>query len=217
MIKISRSRKRKAEALEYLGSRDRDGIITWTRENESALRTLFTLTFHHDETIRWRAIESIGIAVKEVGRVNIEKVREFIRSMIWLMCDESGGIGWHAPQAIAETLYGVPSLLGEYGKLLPKYLIEEPFIKSAHFALVRISEMDREIIEDAADILVGSLNDSDPAIRGCSIIALGVLKSNDYAEHIKKFARDKSKFKLYDFSSGTIIETTVGQIAESAM
>ena len=217
MIKMSRGRKRKAEVMQYLGSRDHEGIIQWTRENQSALRTLFTLTFHQDDVIRWRAIEAIGIAAKKVRESDIDKVREFIRSLIWLMSDESGGIGWYAPEAIAETLYNIPSLLGEYGRLLPQYLLEEPFIKSAHFALARLSTRDIKIIDDAADILTGSLNDSDPAIRGCSIIALSVLKTDDHIMHIMKLVHDEAAFTMYNFQSGTPIETTVGQIVKNVV
>ncbi len=217
MVKRSGSRKQKHEVLQYLRTRDLDGIISWTGENESALRRLFLFTFSNDDTIRWRAVEAIGKAAKVVSESNVEKVRDFIRRLFWLMNDESGGIGWYAPEVIGEILFNNPFLLGEYGRLLPQYLSEEPFERGTHFALARLSALDPDLIVKTDDALVWSLNNFDPAIRGYSIMALSMLKTDAYTEYIVKRIQDKSVFTSFDFYTGKLFETSVGQIAESAV
>lgn len=215
MIKVSRVRKRKAEVLQFLQDRNLDAIIAWAQKNDSSLRILFNLTFHSDDLIKWRAIEAIGKVAKATGDSAMEKVRIFIRGLFWLMNDESGGVGWHAPEAIAEILFNIPSLLREYGRLLPQYLIEEPFERGTFFALARLGALDPGLVDQSATILVDSFNNPDPAIRGYSLLALSTLQTDIYSEHFRKLSTDKSTFTTYDSQTGTLSELTVGHIAQN--
>jgi hypothetical protein len=195
---------RKERVRKLVVDRDLAGLASWACESRDPLGGLFSLTYDRDDLTRWRAVEAIGIAGARLARSDIEKVRNFIRKLLWLMNDESGGVGWHAPEAIGELLFRVPELLVEYGKLLPQFLTEPPFDVGAHFAIARIAPRSAELISECKVTLLYSLKSEDPAIRAYAHIALGEDPSGDDAE-----------VELYDFSDGELYSTTVAKSAGS--
>ncbi len=135
--------KRKEKIRAILAARDFPALRQWATETRAPLRLLFSLTYDSDTLIRYRAIEAIGKTAALVAAYDMEKVRTFVRGLIWLMTEESGGIGWHAPEAIAEICIRVPVLYNEYAKLLPQFLEEESFAPSAVAALHRLASLER--------------------------------------------------------------------------
>jgi hypothetical protein len=198
------SAKQKQIARMLLQKRDLRGIESWARENRRALSTLFSLTFETDELLRWRAIEAIGIAAAVKARRELELVRDFIRRCIWLMNDESGGLGWHAPEVIGEILVNVPVLIPEYAELLPHYFDEEPFERGAVLAFLRVGTVDPKLIERHADQLVELMAASDPEIRWVVQKALALI------HRAPKQSPGADQITLYDFDSGELVTQTWG-------
>ena len=118
---------RKKVIRKVLSNRDFKEIREWTVSERNPLRTLLSFTYDSDELMRRRAVEAIGLVADHRARKNLEKVRDFIRRLLWLMNDESGGLARLAPEMIGEILVNVPSLIDEYGPLLFSFLQEEPF------------------------------------------------------------------------------------------
>jgi hypothetical protein len=201
--------KRKAKARQLLENRDLDGIERWTSASKSALSTLFSLTFEKDELIRWRAIEAIGKAAAVVGTQHEERVKDFLRRLLWLMNDESGGLGWHAPEAIGEVLFNIPKLAVEYGIILTSFLKEEPFERGSHFSLVRIGILQPAAILACAPALTASLKEKDPAIRAFACQALRIAGSEIPSDALRVLAQDKEAFHVYDFKKGNLQAVTV--------
>lgn len=212
----SKGKERKKEIYDCLYIRDREKIIKWAQKSSSALRLLFPFTYNSNELVHWRAIEAIGIASKELYKNDIEKLRYFIRNLIWLMNDESGGLAWHAPETIAEILYNVPPLQKEYAKLLPQYLDEESFKKGTLYALIRLQESNPELIIQSSDTLVISLSDSDPVIRGLALVSLKSLHSDFYKDFIRIRLNDHAKVPIYNFENGSLYYLTISQIAQES-
>ncbi len=80
-----------------------------------------------DENLRWPAIEAAARFMERWWKSGKEeKVRIYIRTLFWSMNDESGGIGWSAPQTIAEIIANIPELIDPYGSMMIAYSIEEP-------------------------------------------------------------------------------------------
>jgi len=90
--------KRKSKVKELLRERDYDNLQKWAKNMRNPQRTLLSLAYDTDELIRWRAIEAIGKVAQIQAESDIEKVRDLIRRLLWLMNDESGGLGWHSPE-----------------------------------------------------------------------------------------------------------------------
>ena len=129
----------KTVARELLESRDLAGISEWAASQRGVLRVLFSFTYDSSDLIRWRAIEAIGKVAAVVFKSYPEKIKDFIRRLLWLMNDESGGLGWYAPEVFGEILVNIPELVDEYGSLIPPYLHEEPFEAGSRFAIYRIA------------------------------------------------------------------------------
>ena len=209
------SRRRKRELTKLLEQRDRQGLIEWTRSVRTPLRLLFSLTYSDDELIRWRAIEGIGIAAREVAARNLEKVRVFLRGLLWLMNDESGGVGWRAPETMAEVLVQCPELVGEFGGLLPQFLVEEPFEAGTHYALYRLRQVAPELILSSVRELEVSLGDPDPAVRGYAWLSLRHVGSKTASSRLDAFAKDSGKLTIFDFESGELRECQISAIVRA--
>jgi HEAT repeat protein len=175
------------------------------------------LAYDEDELIRWRSTEAIGQLAAVQAQTDPEKVRDQIRRLLWLMNDESGGLGWHSPEHIAEILVAVPQLIDEYAGLLPGYLREEPFQSGAHRAVFRVAKVDSRPFADLVDQLLTSLEDKDPSVRSVAALILGCLKATEAREPIKRLLKDQNRVSCYDFEIGRLIETSVRKMAEEAL
>jgi len=151
--------RRKDKIRAILAARDLEALDLWVGETRAPLRQLFSLTYDGEPLIRYRAIEAIGRVAAMVAANDLEKVRVFTRGLIWLMTEESGGIGWHAPEAIAEVCLRVPTLYEEYARLLPQFLEEEAFAPSVCAALHRLAPLPPELLGEYASHLVARVGD----------------------------------------------------------
>ncbi len=195
---------RKEEVRKLVMDRDLAGLVSWAGESRDPLGGLFSLTYDRDDLTRWRAIEAIGLAGAQLAKSDVEKIRNFIRRLLWSMNDESGGVGWHAPEAIGELLFRIPSLIEQYGKLLPQFLTEPPFAVGAHFAIARIAPLSDELISERSGTLHRSLGNEIPLIRAYASIALR-----------ERLAYDDAEVTLYDFARGELQLTTVAKSIET--
>ncbi len=172
----SRVRIRKEAARDLLSRRDLQVYREWATDDKQVLRTLASLLFETDDRLRWRAIEAIGIAAGVVRQRDQESVRHLVRRLFWLMNDESGGICWCAPEAIAEIIVNCPELISEYGKMLATFLIEEPFEAGTRWAISRIGHLSPDTFAKKQLLLLDSLESDIPEWRAYALLALQALK-----------------------------------------
>jgi hypothetical protein len=201
----------KTDAREILARRDVDELFAWAAKIRSPQRVLFSLAMDNEELIAWRAIEAIGRMAGIQADSDIDRVRDSIRRLLWLMNDESGGLGWRSPELIGEILVNVPDLIGEYAQILTSFLKEEPFERGTHLAVSRLAAINATPFADHVEILGQSLNDPDATIRFYAASALRYLNIANYQSRIEKLANDNQPVKLYDFVTGLLVDTTVGQ------
>ena len=192
-----------------LSHRDLVEIRRWAAEEPNPLRTLMSLTFDGEALIRWRAIEVMGPVAADQAAIDPERVREFLRRLLWLMNDESGGVSWHSPEMIGEVLVNVPSLIKEYAPLLPSFLHEEPFERGTHLALWRVARIKPDAFEHATEQLGQSLIDPDPAIRAFAARAVLEIDPSQGDRIRMQLTGDQAGFSYYDFESGEFQDTSV--------
>jgi hypothetical protein len=207
--------RQKATAGALIRARDIPAIKQWASRGRGSLRTLFSLTYEPDLTTQWRAIEAIGHAAKAIFEQNPEKVKDFARRLFWLMNDESGGIGWRAPETIGEIVYHVPRLADPTAIMLTGFLTEEPFERGTHAALARLGARHPSVIKSCAERLRLSLADRDPAIRAHAYRALNTTQLDVPDAVREKLSRDTETFDLYDFESGEMKTVTVGEYTKT--
>lgn len=210
---VSSGYHRMVGARTMLESRDLIAVAAWAVQARNPMRTLTRLLFDNKSLIRWRAIEAMGIVAGVESHKSLERVRRQIRRLFWLMNDESGGLCWHAPEAIGEIIYNVPELIDEFGTLLPSFFHEEPFEHGSRLAVARVARLKPGIFSNAVEELRHTLDHDDPAMRGYSILALRAIGDRVDIARAKKLSDDDSYISLYDHQTGQLTKTSIAQLA----
>ena len=112
---------------------------------QKVINPLFSFIQHTDEPVKWRAVRAMGRVVSHMAENNIESARIVMRRLMWSLNDESGGIGWGAPEAMGEIMAQDQRLADEYHHMLISYLDEkgnyleyEPLRRGAVWAVNRL-------------------------------------------------------------------------------
>ena len=92
---------------------------------EDLINPLFSSLCNSNEIVRWHAVSAFGIVVSQLAKRNLESARVIMRRFLWSLNDESGGIGWGAPEAMAEIMANHPVLADEYLHMLVSYIQED--------------------------------------------------------------------------------------------
>jgi len=204
------ARQRKDALRLMLEARDHEALLAWGRSERHAVRTVFSALFESDDLLRWRAIEALGLlAGQESGR-DLERVREWLRRLLWNMNDESGGLMWHGAEAIGEILMNVDRLIGEFVMILHSFHQEEPFEAGTYRALARVASLEPERVAPFVVFLQRGLTDPDPRIRAhaARILALVNAPRADHPAWDDVLA-DDTPLTVYDHDTGELRETTV--------
>lgn len=104
----------KADLRRLLQDGDLAAIAAWAGRQRRVLSYLTALTYDPDPQVAGRAIEAFGLAASAISEVDPEFVRGHLRRLFWLLNDESGGIGWRAPELIGEVLRRQPHRFAEF-------------------------------------------------------------------------------------------------------
>jgi HEAT repeat protein len=189
---------------------DPSSVERWASSEPQAAAVLQSLLFDEDDLVRWRAVEAIGRVAAVRAVRDLEPVRELIRRTLWLMNDESGGLLWHGPQLIAAVLANVTPLCEEFVGILESFLEEEPFRAGTRWALWRLAAVRPSAVAAAAPGLAASFTDADPAVRGHAALALSAACGPSATAAL---ARDPAPLVVFDYRTGTLRPTTVGELA----
>jgi hypothetical protein len=163
-----------------LSEADFEAIVGYALGHKRVLSFLTALTYDQDHTISWRAVEALGLAAAKIADTNPEYVRVHLRRLIWLLNDESGGIGWRAPEAIGEIIRQTPSLFEEFIPILVNLMDTEPkdavrFRAGWLWAIGRLAAVHPEEALAALPWITPCLNDPDPQVRGSALWCLSEL------------------------------------------
>jgi len=94
----------KAELVGLLRSGDLHSIVHLAGEHKRVLSWLTGLTYHADPLVADRAVDAFGPAAARIAVYDPEYVRNHLRRLLWLVNDESGGIGWRAPELVGAAI-----------------------------------------------------------------------------------------------------------------
>jgi hypothetical protein len=128
-----------------------------------------------DGILRWRAIESVGCLMNKWWcEGDKEKVREYVRRQLWALNEESGSIGWSAPEIIAETIIHIPELLEPYGSIMLTHALRgEAIIDGVLWAIGRLGRQIREAVASFQDEVLAVFESNNPDILGLAAWAMG--------------------------------------------
>ncbi|MDD3815607.1 MAG: HEAT repeat domain-containing protein [Desulfocapsaceae bacterium] len=118
------SRRIKQEVLALLALPDLDRISTEMRQyaEQDVVNPLFSALSRSEEMLRWHAVSIFGQVVPRLADQDMEAARIVMRRFLWSLNDESGGVGWGAPEAMAEIMLHHDKLAEEYLHMLLSYL-----------------------------------------------------------------------------------------------
>jgi hypothetical protein len=211
-------RLEKTIARSYLDGRDWQGLCHWADAETGALRAITSLLFSVDPLLRWRAVEAVGYYCGwKAKNGNSGVARRLIRRLLWGMNDESGSIIWNAPEAIAEIVVHVQSLIPKFVPILISNIALEPFPRGVHWSLARISGVTPSPLENARTIMYGSLDSDDPFIRAHGAVVLGHLQDKDAVVSLRKLLDDRAQFEVYDIGAGVFQTAEVAAFAEQSL
>ena len=150
-----------------LESNDLDAVVSLVKSNRRALAALVRISYDKETLAAWRAIKSVGLAAKEIVRTDEEFLREAVRKLLWSLSDESGGIGWSAPELLGEIVSSDPKRFSDVIPLIAQVfeVEEEVFRPGVVYALARIAETNPEQVAVYQEIVALSLADKDPLLK----------------------------------------------------
>lgn len=171
---------------ELLGSEDWEQVLRELRKisPRKAINPLISVFYDSDLELRSKAISAFGQVVADLANEDMEAARVVMRRLMWTLNDESGGIGWGAPEAMAEAMACHPGLAEEYVRILLSYIREDgnfleygPLRRGALWGIGRLAQVYPEmLIElDAAKYIRPYLEDDDESSRSLSAHALRML------------------------------------------
>jgi hypothetical protein len=198
--------------------RDWGVLLALADSDRKVLSRILPLTYQPDGLLRWQAVEALGLAAGRVADRDAEFVRGIIRRLIWSLNDESGGIGWSAPEAIGEILANRPKLFAEYAPIVISLfdnLEEDYFHSGIIWAISRIAQVAPELMLDAYEPVLAFLGDADPHVRGLAARCLGYLGIQQAAPRLEQLTSDGGQLLLY--ADGKLNPTTVGSLAREAI
>lgn len=201
--------------------------IAGQHQIKSLISPLFSSLLNPDPAVKWHGISGFGLLVGEkLAGEQMEKARIVMRRLMWSLNDESGGIGWGAPEAMAEIMANNPKLADEYASILRNYLREredgpENFLelpelrRGALWGVARLAQANPGQAEDSIPDFIANLESGDPETVAISLWGLGTLKAAGAAESIEKHLERQEEATLYIDEELALF--TLGRLAEKAL
>jgi len=169
-----------------------------------------------DENLRWAAIRTVAKIIHRWWQSGKEdKVRQYIRTLFWSMNDESGGIGWSAPQAVAEIIRQIPELLDPYGSMMIAYSLDEPpLVKGGLWGIGRLGSMITDTVYFFEDKVLATFQTDDFETLGLASWSMGEACFTPAAPFIEKLQSSTEVVRIY--MENDFIEKPLGQWAQEA-
>ncbi len=199
----------------HLTDYDLKAVEALAERGRRVLSYLVALTYEPEPLLAWRAVEAFGVAAAAIADRDPEFVRGHLRRLLWLLSDESGGIGWRAPELIGEVLRRRPRLFAEFMPILASLLDMEPedairFRAGWLWAIGRVAKVAPRAMQAALPLIAPCLDDADPQVRGLAAWCLGQLGHKDLLATRPDLLKDDASVVFYD--DGALNTVLVGEL-----
>jgi len=226
------NRKIKKRVLQLLA-----GDLTVARQEleqydeHGLVNPLFSALYRPEEVLRWQTVTIFGEVLARLADKDMEAARIVMRRYIWSLNDESGGIGWGAPEAMAEGIYHHGGLCEEYLHMLLSYMqpdgplehqdgnyLELPALqRGLLWGIARVAEKRAEALIEkniVPDLLRYTTSD-DGVVRAFAARALGLLGAFEAMESLEMLLSDSREVHFYH--EGEFTQLTVSDCAKNAL
>jgi hypothetical protein len=177
-----------------------------------------------DERAKWPAVTVMGILTAELADRDLESARVVMRTLMWNLTEESGGIAWGVPESMAEVMACHEILAGEYAPILVSYAREdgnfleyEPLQRGVTWGIGRLAQVRPELLlaNDAGRYLLPYLESNDATVRGMAAWASGVLGKSAAAAKLEALLEDREPVRIY--LDRELVMSSVGELARQAL
>lgn len=132
-------------------------------EPKTAIGPLMSFLLYDGE-LKWRSITALGLVIARLAEQSLEDARVIMRRLMWYLNEESGNLGWGAPETMGEAMANHPKLAKEYHKILASYVIDlgshgnyldhDLLRRGAYWGLGRLAQAYPELAAHAAPTLL---------------------------------------------------------------
>lgn len=152
----------KKEVLQLLEQNDFEKQIQKIQkyDERKLVNALFPFLYSTDKKIKKHAVTAMGEVVSKIAEDDIEFARTVMRRLMLSLTEESGGIGWGAPEAMGEIMARSEKLAEEYHKILISYTLGggneldfEDLQKDVIAGLRRLSVVRPDLVEEVKHLL----------------------------------------------------------------
>jgi len=198
---------------------------------KEVVNVLFAAICQVDEQLRWHGISAMGVMVARLAESDMEEGRIMMRRLLWSLNDESGGIGWGAPESMAEIMHHHEGMAREYIHMLlsyarpdgpeleqdGNYLEYEILQRGLLWGLDRLCDRRLALLmekEPAGDISA-YLNSGDHVVRSLAARLCGRLSIGSVREDLRLLLTDSASIVFYH--DERFCRYTVGDFAKTAL
>jgi HEAT repeat protein len=218
--------REKRRITKLLESPDIEAVIQELRQLpvSRVINPLIGALCSSNETARWHAITALGPIMADLADKDMEAARVVMRRFMWSLNDESGGIGWGAPEAMGEIMAGHDKLADEYGHMLVAYMREDGFYlelpklqQGLMWGLARLTMAKPDLLKakNVVAYLLPYLDSHDSTVRGLAAWTLGLLHAEEAVAYLEKLVTDPAQVTI--FLNRTFVPDTVGSLAHKAL
>ena len=210
----------KKRIRQLLGQRDLDGLADLAGRKRRVLGLLVSLTFDSDPLVAWRAVEAMGVAADRIAEDDPDSVRQHLQRLYWLLSEESGGICWRAPEAMAEIVRRRPRMFADYLPIIVSLIDEMAEEDLVHFrpgilwAIGRLGYLAETEIDVALSTIIDCLDHPDCQIRGVAAWCLGQCGRGSIPAGRVDLLSDEGPVEVYE--GGVLARTTVAKLVSEA-
>lgn len=218
----ARKLKKQLEALLLSEPFDKalEGLSDWPEQR--SINVIISFFCSLNMTLKWRAVSAAGNVVSELFKKEPEKARIIMRRLMWMLNEESGGIGWGVPEAMGDIMAKSEPLSGEFNRILLSYLDDsgnlleyEPIQNGVLWGIQRLAAIRPECMGNAPALTRPYLDSRDPEKRGLACLIAGYLHDDQAKHRLTELSSDPTPMACY--TDGYIHNVSVGSLAEQSL
>lgn len=205
----------KEEIIKRLKEKRYHELSRLPHSRRRTLGLLISLSYDKKDVISWRAMEAIGVITAEIAMEDPGHVRNTVGRLLWMMRDESGGIGWSVPEILGEIVRNNPELCADIAPIIATFHEEKMLNAGVLWAIGRTGKINAEFVDYAVPIVISCLESPEVVLRGYAAFACGQLSALTAVNELEKLNGDSGIVPFYE--EGELKEKSVGEIATEAI
>lgn len=205
----------KEEIIKRLKEKSYHELLNLPHGRRRTLSLLISLSYDKKDVISWRAMEAIGVITAEIAKEDPGHVRNTVGRLLWMMRDESGGIGWSVTEILGEIVRNNPELCADIAPIIVSFHEEKMLNAGVLWAIGRIGKIHAEFIDYAIPIIISFLGSPELILRGYAALACGKLSALTAVNELEKLRGDTGLVPFYE--EGELNQKSVGEIASEAL